>query len=736
MTSTYMSYKLLTKDLTKTLARTAAEPEIKREAEYYKANIGNIKSVDEFLKNDRLFSYAMRAYGLTDMIKSKAFMAKVLKSDLTDQRSFARSLADTRYTTFARAFNFTTTGTLTPNLVDAQSDAQETLTVGLYSEARVRSGQKAATDVAYYESRIGTITTVDAFVADDTLMKVALTAFGIDASIASRTAIKEALTSDLDDPNSRANKLGDKYVALAKAFGFGTDGKVAAGDAQNADTIATTIIDFYDKSGNGASPKAGAYRTQFYESRIASITSAEQLTGDDRLLSVVLTAYGFDPAIESPANILQALKSDLSDPSSFAMSSSDTRYRAIAEAFNFAPDGTVSSPDGAQSSAKVQTLLNTFIDKFDDKVQQQETSETSYFTNKMAVAGNTKAGTLMKVDDLLKDTRLYNYLLKSFDIDPATESRDKIRRVLTSDLSKPGNFAASLRDERYTKLAAALNVSADGTFAPPAAAQSLRDEELAIRLYGSRVSPKASEAEKAAAKAEMTFYHEALAKIDTVDELLADKRLVKFIIKAYGFGDTTIADKTLKAVLTSNVDDAKSFANTQGDTRYRDMAAAFNFAADGTTKRLAVAQVQTKSDFVKTSELYLQQAMETDAGAENEGVRLALYFKRKAPNLNSTLEILADKALLEVVRTSMGMPASFSQLDIDKQVAAIEKRVKFEDFKDPAKLEKFLTRFGALYDQTNLQQTAGTSITQLFQSNSTGIGEGLLSSLQGLRLNR
>src|SRR5262245_30495672 len=106
MTSTYLDYRVYTQDLAKTLKRTAEQPQNAREAEYYKANIGKVKSVEEFLKNDRLYNYAMQAYGLSDMIKSKAFMKKVLQSDLDDPKSFARSLVDTRYQVFARAFNF------------------------------------------------------------------------------------------------------------------------------------------------------------------------------------------------------------------------------------------------------------------------------------------------------------------------------------------------------------------------------------------------------------------------------------------------------------------------------------------------------------------------------------------------------------------------------------------------------------------------------------------------------
>ena len=51
-------------------------------------------SVDQLLKDRRLFSIAMKAHGLEDMTYATAFMRKVLESDLNDTSSFARKLAD------------------------------------------------------------------------------------------------------------------------------------------------------------------------------------------------------------------------------------------------------------------------------------------------------------------------------------------------------------------------------------------------------------------------------------------------------------------------------------------------------------------------------------------------------------------------------------------------------------------------------------------------------------------
>ncbi|TGV76737.1 DUF1217 domain-containing protein, partial [Mesorhizobium sp. M2D.F.Ca.ET.145.01.1.1] len=63
-----------------------------------------------FVNNDRLFKYAMKAYGLGDMDYAKAFMVKALKEGVSNPNSFANKLTDKRYAAFVTAFNFAANG--------------------------------------------------------------------------------------------------------------------------------------------------------------------------------------------------------------------------------------------------------------------------------------------------------------------------------------------------------------------------------------------------------------------------------------------------------------------------------------------------------------------------------------------------------------------------------------------------------------------------------------------------
>ena len=106
MLTTAAAFDLTANNLTRSLENTARQPLVARDTEYYLENISNVTSVDDFLADDRLYRYAMKAHGLEDMTYAKAFMRKALEEGIDDPQSFANSLADSRYREFVEVFNF------------------------------------------------------------------------------------------------------------------------------------------------------------------------------------------------------------------------------------------------------------------------------------------------------------------------------------------------------------------------------------------------------------------------------------------------------------------------------------------------------------------------------------------------------------------------------------------------------------------------------------------------------
>lgn len=224
---------------------------------------------------------------------------------------------------------------------------------------------------------------------------------------------------------------------------------------------------------------------------------------------------------------------------------------------------------------------------------------------------------------------------------------------------------------------------------------------------------------------EIEYYRDNISNVKSIEDFVGDRRLFDFAMKAFGLSDMAYAKAFMVKVLEGSLDDADSLVNTLADKKYRDFAETFNFNAHGETTTIFTKVQQGVVD------MYLRQTLEENAGSDNEGVRLALYFERKAEKIESAYDILGDKALGAVVRTALGLPDSIAFLDIDKQKEMIESRLDLADLKDPEKLGKFLQRFTALWDVNNQQSVQTQGVVALVSgSTASGISEDLMMAIQ------
>ncbi|AGK58790.1 hypothetical protein HYPDE_35593 [Hyphomicrobium denitrificans 1NES1] len=700
MISTYLTYTSYASDMSRSLARVSAQSDVSSATAYYNANIGKVKSVDDFMNNNRLFSYAMKAYGLEDMTYAKAFMKKVLTSDISTsdslKQSFVGKLTDPRFLKFAQSFQFSTDGKVAQQPVTAQEASDQTDLVNLYTQQQVNKGATAADDAAYYQANIGNVTSVDGLINNKRLLNYALTAYGLDPSITSDATIKQVLTSDLSDPNSVANQLPNTaYKTLAAAFSFNTDGSINGSSAQSSDNIANTVYQYYNASGTGTSAPGAAFKSQYYENAIAGVTSVDDLLGNSRLVSYLETAFGLDPSEQSTQLLRNVLTSDLSDPDSFANTQSNDAYRKLAAAFNFNTDGSINGA-AAQTAEQIDGVVSSFTTNNTTAAENFQNTEINFYKTDIAKIGS--------VSDFIKDTGLYDFVLSAFGIDPSKTQKLTIEKVLESDASDPSSFANMSHNSAYSKLAAAFNFDANGNAKTASSAQVNASLVSTIQLYNKETGDPTVQNNQTTD--EDSYYGSTIGTIKNVDEFLKDKRLVTFALTAFDLQDKGLSNDTLRKILTSDPTDPKSYINKPENSAYRAMAVAFNFGTDGNDLATPLQQVQTRSQIVATTDAYARQTLEENAGVQNEGARLALYFQRMVPTITSAYSILADKALLQVAQTALGLPISMSNADIDVQANMITKKLKISDLQDPDKLNKFLARFSALYDVNN------TDITQ------------------------
>lgn len=86
---------------------------------------------------------------------------------------------------------------------------------------RLESSPVVAREMTYFRDNIANVSSASELVADRTLLKVALGAFGLQTDLPNRAFIRQILDTAPGDAKGLANRMSDpRYKQLAKAFGF------------------------------------------------------------------------------------------------------------------------------------------------------------------------------------------------------------------------------------------------------------------------------------------------------------------------------------------------------------------------------------------------------------------------------------------------------------------------------------------------------------------------------------
>jgi len=158
-------------------------------------------------------------------------------------------------------------------------------------------------------------------------------------------------------------------------------------------------------------------------------------------------------------------------------------------------------------------------------------------------------------------------------------------------------------------------------------------------------------------------------KLQTAEDVVSDRRLLRVVLGAYGLADDIDNRHFIKTVLSEGVADSSALANKLSDQRYRSLAKDFDFST-------SPPMPSRSPDLAKkTIAAFRIQTFEEAVGETNNNMRLALSFQRSLQDLTSNAtsnaaawyQVMATPPLREVFQTALGLPSSFSNLDIDDQ---------------------------------------------------------------------
>ncbi len=198
---------------------------------------------------------------------------------------------------------------------------------------------------------------------------------------------------------------------------------------------------------------------------------------------------------------------------------------------------------------------------------------------------------------------------------------------------------------------------------------------------------------------DIAAFNKALASARTPGELLDNPVARKVLLTANGLGSFTNSAALAKQALLSDPADGKSLANRLTDPRWKSVAQTYAFA----TKGLAV--LKNPATQATLANAYAEVKWRESLDAATPGLSNALTFRAGAANVTSTLQILGDTVLRDVVTTALDIPRQIAFQEIPAQERAIATRLDLAKLKD----RHFVESFTQQYLMKKAAQSAGTS---------------------------
>lgn len=236
---------------------------------------------------------------------------------------------------------------------------------------------------------------------------------------------------------------------------------------------------------------------------------------------------------------------------------------------------------------------------------------------------------------------------------------------------------------------------------------------------------------------EIAYFEENIGKVETAAELVADRRLLKVALGAFGLGDEIDKKAFIRKILEEGTADRSALAMRLTEPAYREMSAAFGFGDAGGRRN-------GEPGFApKIVAAYKTRAFESAVGETSNDMRLAMNFKREIGRLAegegaSLFKVIGSKPMRQVFEKAFNLPSQFVQLDIDKQAQIFGDKLSrmfgrddLTVFQDPANVDKLITRFLAISQiETGAAATSPASgALTLLQNASGGGSQGLFNLL-------
>lgn len=102
----YGGWKFLQRTMASQKEVFTSSPEIKRDIDHFKAEIGKVKTARDLVNDPKLLRVALGAFDLSGDMQNKFFIERILTEGTSDPKALANRMGDKRYAAMAKAFGF------------------------------------------------------------------------------------------------------------------------------------------------------------------------------------------------------------------------------------------------------------------------------------------------------------------------------------------------------------------------------------------------------------------------------------------------------------------------------------------------------------------------------------------------------------------------------------------------------------------------------------------------------
>jgi len=242
-------------------------------------------------------------------------------------------------------------------------------------------------------------------------------------------------------------------------------------------------------------------------------------------------------------------------------------------------------------------------------------------------------------------------------------------------------------------------------------------------------------------KRDEDYFRSKIGGIKTAEALVADRRLLKIALGAFGL-DADINNKYfIRKVLEGSTLDEKALGNRLANKQYQKLSKAFGFGD------FAVPRTQLSDFATIILKDYKTRQFEIAVGEQNGDMRLVLNAERELAGLakgavsdeTKWFTVMGNTPLRQVFQTAFGLPAAFAAIDLDQQLETLRSKAdqafgdrSIAQFADPARVDLLVRRFLARSDAATGPPltTKGMGALQLLQAGQQSSGQSILSLLR------